>query len=298
VTIEQARSDLRALITNVTEASAYRYQLTDDRGFLMGPTEVVWVPDAAAFAAVYFTAGDPDGTRYQVNLATSQDLFSWTWRTALADRASMPSIAAIDGGGFVVAWEQEPDPIHNVIAAYDNWDDLLAATPGRRFDVPITMPACGEGTPGIEHASRERVEISFHYHADCTRDLQAGGATDWTNWESQMRQPVDQALIALGVEGHIGDRTRVSFEGHDLTVVEGQVIPEDWSSWRIYLYDDETEVAEELAIETHKGSRSQGNPSLALVEIDGRPAIVVTLYLFTESSAPGEDTELLYYRFL
>jgi hypothetical protein len=43
---------------------------------------------------------------------------------------------------------------------------------------------------------------------------------------------------------------------------------------------------------------SQGNPTLTLAEIDGRQAIAMTLYLFTEGAAPGEDTELLFYRFL
>jgi hypothetical protein len=298
VTLELARADLRDLITDVSDANAYRYQLTDDRGQLMGPTEIVWVPETAEFAGVYFTASDPHAVHYHARLATSPDLLNWTWRVDLADRASMPSIAPMEDGGYVVAWEQEPDPIHIVIAAYDTWTDLLASTPSRRFDVPITMPACGEGTPSIEHASRQKVDISFHYHADCTRDLQAGGSTDWTTWESAMRQPVDQALIGLGVDGHIGDRDRITFEGHELTVVEGQAVPEDWSTWRLYLYDDQTQVAEELLLETHQGSVSQGNPSLILVEIDGRAAIVVTLYLFTEGAAPGEDTELLFYRFL
>lgn len=264
----------------------------------MGPTDITFVPEADAFAAVYFTASDPEGTQYHVQLATSSDLLTWTWRVTLADRASQPSITAMDGGGYAVAWEQEPDPIHNMIAAYDTWNDLLAGTASRRFDVPITMPACGEGTPSFEQASRERVAISFHYHSACRRDRQAGGSTDWTTWESAKRESVDQALINLGVAGHIGDRDRITFMGHDFTVVEGQRIPEDWSSWRLFLYNDETQTAEELPIQTHHDSVSQGNPTLTLAKIDGRQAIVVTLYLFTEGAAPGEDMELLFYRFL
>jgi hypothetical protein len=296
VTLDQARADLANLVGDVTTATAYRYQLTDDLGRAMGPTEITYVPTAGLFAGVCFASSDVANTHFHVHVATSTDLLTWTWRTELADRGSQPSIAAVEGGGYVVAWEQEPDPIHNVIAWYDTWNDLLAGAPSRRLDVPITMPACGDGTPSIERATADRVEIGFHYHASCVRDLQAGGWTDGTSWHSAMRKPIDQALIGLGVAGHIGDRNRIKFEGHDLMLVEGNVVLEDWSTWRLFLYDNETEAAAPFPIRTHGRSRSQSNPTITAIEVGGRPALLVTVYLLTEGAAPGEDGELVYYR--
>ena len=57
-----------------------------------------------------------------------------------------------------------------------------------------------------------------------------------------------------------------------------------------------TRNAEIIPFKTHAGSVSFANPSINQVEINGRQAILVTLYLFTEGAAAGEDEELLYYR--
>jgi hypothetical protein len=297
VSIEAARAELRELITDVTKATAYRYKLTDDQGRSMGPTDITWIPEAERFAAVYFTWDDGDQA-FHVHLATSDNLMDWTWEVELAYQASQPTIAAASGGGYVVAWEQEPDPIHMVIVSFATWDDLRAGAVERRFDVPVTMPACGEGTPSIDAASSERVNLSFHYHGDCERDRQAAGWTDWTTWQAVARPERDQALIDRGVAGHIGDRDTISFRGHDLMLIEGELVPGDWSSWRTFLYDAETGSAEELRFRTHAGSAAFSNPTIDPIEIGGREAILVTLYLFTEGAQGEEDEELLFYRTL
>jgi hypothetical protein len=295
--IEAARAELLGLITDVTQASAYRYKLTDDRGRHIGPMDVIWVPEAERFAAVYFSWDDV-GQAFDTHVATSTNLLDWTWEVELADQASQPSIAAMSDGGYVVAWEQEPDPIHIVIESFDTWDDLRAGSIARRFDVPVTMPACGEGTPSIGAASRERVDLSFHFHGDCERDRQASGWTDWTTWQAVPRPERDQALIDRGIEGHIGDRDTITFRGHELMLLEGERVPGDWSSWRTFLYDDETGVADEIEFKTHAGSQAFSNASVSAVRIDGCDAILVTLYLFTEGSRGGEDEELVFYRAL
>jgi hypothetical protein len=178
-----ARAALRGLIEDVTAADAFRYTLTDDLGRSMGPTKVIAIPDIDGFGAVYFTWADADAA-FHVQLATSPDLLEWTWRIELASHASQPAIARTPEGGYVVAWEQEPDPIHLTIASYATWEDLLAARTNRRFDPPVTTPACGEGTPSIESVDAAHVALSFHYHGDCERDRQAGGSTDWSTWTS------------------------------------------------------------------------------------------------------------------
>jgi hypothetical protein len=81
-------------------------------------------------------------------------------------------------------------------------------------------------------------------------------------------------------------------------LLEGERVPGDWSSWRTFLSDGETGIADEVAYKTHAGSGAFGNPSISVVRIDGHDAILVTLYLFTEGSRGGEDEELIFYRTL
>lgn len=295
---EDAAAELKALIEDVVGADAHRYQLRDTDGRDMGPTKVIWSPEAKQFAAVYFTWEEPPGA-FVVHLATSHDLVTWDERNAYDVGASQPTIARTASGRYVVAWEQEPDPIHLVLLEFATWDDLLhkRGTP-RVLQPAVTMPACGEGTPDITSATDDRVDVTFHYHGGCERDRQADGWTDWSGWHSSANADRDSALEAVGVRGHIGDRASITFRGHDFIVVEGETIPGDWSSWRLYLYDAETKVATPLDVRTHGGSRSFANPALEVVTIDGRESLLVTMYLFTEGAAPGEDQGLLYYHAL
>ncbi len=263
----------------------------------MDTLKVTPIVETSAFAAVYHSWSDEDQS-FHVHLATSTDLLAWTWQTELGVKASQPTIAAASDGGYVVAWEQEPDPIHIVIALYPTWNDLLGAAPRRRLDVPVTMPACGEGTPSIQAASSERVELGFHYHASCERDLQASGSTDWTTWQARQERGRDRALIDLGVAGHIGDRDRIRFGGRDLLLIEGQRVLGDPATWRTFLFDEATGSAEELVFRSHAGSEAFANPTISEVAIEGRGAIIVTLYLPAEAAHGEEDGPLLFYRTL
>jgi hypothetical protein len=257
--------------------------------------DVIWVPEAARFAAVYFSWDDADQA-FHAHVATSTNLLDWKWEVELAKQASMPAISAMIDGGYVVAWEQEPDPIHMVVASFDTWDDLRAGSMARRFDVPITMPACGEGTP----SSTRRVGSASTSASTTTVTANATdkrrGWTDWTTWQSVARPERDQALIDRAIGGHIGDRDTIKFRGYELMLLEGERVPGDWSSWRTFLYDDKTRVADEIRFKTHAGSQPFSNPSISEVQIDGHDAILVTLYLFTEGSRGGEDEELVFCR--
>ena len=297
MTAAAARAELRGLIEDVTAATAYRYRTSDDTGRWMDTAKIIWIPEADAFGAVYHSWSNADSA-FHIQLATSVNLMDWAWRRELAGQASQPTIAAASDGGYVVAWEQEPDPIHLAIAYYSTWDDLQAGKAIRRIDPPVTTPACGEGTPSIELASSARVDVAFHYHADCDLDREAGGSTDWTTWQASTRQAVDGALAAVGVTGHMGDRDSIDFRGNNLTLIEGQLVREDVSSWRTFLYDAWTGIAEPLDFRTHAGSVAFSNPTINQVDVGGVPAILVTLYVITEGAAGPEDGELIYYRLM
>ena len=293
--VADPRAEIKSLFADVGSATAARFGITDDRGGGMDTLKVIEIPEASLFAAVYHTWEESDAT-FRTNVASSPDLLTWTWRGELGRMASQPTIARSVDGGFVVAWEQEPDPIHIVIESFASWPDLQAGTVEGRFDVPITMPACGEGTPALEFASAKRVELSFHYHADCVRDLEASGWTDWTTWHARQERTRDAWLVELGVQGHIGDRDAISIGGHELVLLEGQRIVEDNSSWRIHLLDETAGSAEPLSIGTPAGSQAFLNPTISTVMIGGRPALVATLFLPTEGARGGEAGPLLFYR--
>ena len=286
------------MIVDVTAATAHRYRISDDRGRWMDTLKVIARSETAAFAAVYHAWNDEDQA-FHVQLATSTDLLTWSWVAELAVKASQPTIAAVPGGGYVVAWEQEPDPIHIAIASYPTWEALVGATPDKRFDVPVTMPACGEGTPSFESVTPDRIELGFHHHASCERDLQASGTLDWSagTWQARQERGRDRALIEAGVAGHIGDRDRIMFRGRDLLLLEGQLVLDANGTWRTFLVD-EAGHAERLAFRTDASSAAFMNPTIGQIRIGGRDALVVTLFLPTEGAHGEEDGPLLYYRLL
>jgi hypothetical protein len=160
------------------------------------------------------------------------------------------------------------------------------------------MVACGEGTPSIDRATRDRVDISFHYHSECEVDRQASGWTDWTSWYARPEPERNRTLTQLGVGGHIGDRDRILWQGSDVMLLEGQLTLDDWSSWRVFMLDLGRGSTQMLNVRTHAGSTSIGNPTIGLMDVSGRPAVVVTLYLFAEGAKGAEDGPLLYYRWL
>lgn len=294
VTLEQARWMLRRSIEDVREATTSRYGLKDDLGNGMDALKVIVVPESGGFAGVYHTFRE-DTQAFHVHLATSQDLLSWRWRVELAANASQATLQAGSDGGFVAAWEQELDN-HLKFAHYESWADLLEGTPGRTFDAPRRFSTCAEGTPNLYSASSTQVEAGFHFFAYCDLDRQARGTTDWESWHALEQPELDRAVLSEGVLGSIGDRDTLEFEGYPFTLIEGQLKRGDWSTWKIYLYDGQSGKAEALDIRTDSGSSSFTNPTIAVVEIGGKQALLVTLFLPQEGAGEGETGQLIYYR--
>lgn len=289
------RAELRDLIEDVAGSTDHHYQLRDTDGRDMGPLDVLWSPEAGQFAAIYFTWEDQFDA-FAVHLATSEDLSTWEHRRTYSIGGSQPSIARTSSGRYVTAWEQQPDPIHLELLEWPTWTDLIAERDRPRLlEPPISTPSCGEGTPDITTATDDRVDVTFHYHSGCERDRQAHGWTDWTAWSATADHDLDSAVEASGVRGHIGDRTSFIYRGHPFMVIEGETIPGDWSSWRLFLYDPSSGTLDPLHVRTHGGSRAFSNPSVEIVNIDGQQSLLVTMYLFTEGAAAGEDGVLLYH---
>jgi hypothetical protein len=281
---------LRSYLEDVQGAAGKRYGERDDRGHeLDGLTIIPATEDG--FVGVSHWWSEP-WKEFRVGLATSDDLLNWTWRAELARRASQPSIAPATDGGYVVAWEQEPDN-HLAFAWYPSLDELLAARPSKTFEAEQQLSDCAEGTPNLISASSTAVEFGFHYFADCDLDREARGTMDWSRWSSTKRPELDAAILAHDVTGGIGDRDLIRFHDREFTLLEAMSVRDDWSTWKVYLVDDAR--ATPIAFATDGGSRAFTNPSAEIVELQGQPTLVVSLFVPQEGAAPGETGSLVYY---
>jgi hypothetical protein len=96
--------------------------------------------------------------------------------------------------------------------------------------------------------------------------------------------------------GSIGDRDQIILDGVRLELQEAQYVPGDYSSWRTFLIDPRSGTPQPLEIATGGGSRAFGNPTATeLTAPDGRPAVLVTMYVFAEGAARSEAGPLVYY---
>jgi hypothetical protein len=295
MTLQVARTTLRGYLEDVVGSTARRYRLSDDQGHSMDCLKVIAGPQPDQFVGVYHSYTRDDAT-FHVEIATSRDLLQWVWRATLANQASQATIQAATDGGYVVAWEQEPNN-HLQFAYYQDWDDLLAGAAAKTFAAPQTLSDCAEGTPNIYSASSTTVEVGFHYYRNCDVDRQASGIMNWESWQAHELPELDTALENHGVRGNIGDRDGIfTFAGFQFSLIEGQSKKGDFGSWRTYLYDHQSHTAELLNIQTHAGSQAFANPTFAEVNLGGHPTLLITLYLPREGAQNAEAGPLLYYR--
>lgn len=284
-------AELRAYLEDVAGADGRRYAVRDDQDHVLDGLAILPAPDGG-FVGVSHWWSDALA-EFRVGVSTSHDLLTWTWQTDLARRASMPAILPASDGGYVVAWEQEPDN-HLAFAWYPSWDDLLAARPSKTFQADQRLSDCAEGTPNLLTASSTYVSFGFHYFGDCDLDREARGTMDWSTWTASKRPELDAAILANGVRGGIGDRDVITFRGREFMVIEAMSVRDDWSTWKVYLVD-ETLAAAPLSFVTDGGSRAFTNPTASIVEFRGRPTLVVTLFVPQEGARGGEAGSLVYY---
>lgn len=281
---------IRSYLEDVKGAAGRRYGEHDDRGHELDGLAILPSPDGG-FVGVSHWWSEPAG-EFRIGLSTSNDLLNWTWRAELARQASMPAIAEASDGGYVVAWEQEPDN-HLAFAWYPSWVDLLSARRSKWFEADQRLSDCAEGTPNLISASSTVVEFGFHYYADCDLDREASGTMDWSAWSAQKRPDVDASVLANDVKGAIGDRDTLRFRGRDFMLIEAMSVRDDWSTWNVYLVDGTGATA--LAFKTDGGSQAFTNPTAEVVELNRQPTLVISLFVPEEGAAAGEEGSLVYY---
>ena len=293
---DEVRNELAALIEDVKDADGYAYDPKDDRGIGITGAKILQTPEGG-FLAVYFRQ-DEETQHFRVHVATSDDLLDWTWRAELGEAASQPSVAQASDGGYVVGWEQEPDP-HLRFVYFPTLDDLLGNRPTKTYEPPRELSRCAEGTPSFYSASSTHLDVAFHYFRNCRVDRQARGQTDWTSWSSEPQPLLDAAMEVHDVRGGIGDRDGpLEFRGHQFMMFESMVVPDLWESFRLFLYDVEAQSSQQLDMKTHAGSVSFTNPTINQVTLNGRPALVLSMFIPGEPNPESEIGGVIYYRFI
>jgi hypothetical protein len=290
---------LRSLIEEATSADGRRYAAADDAGCPMHCAKII--EDGGEYLAVYHsTLGDG---RFHVGLATSADLLSWHRERDFGANSSQPTIAAVPGGGYLVAWEQEPKN-HIALRYFADRDALLGAGALRAFDAKRSLSRCAEGTPNIYQVrlnpdiDHSVITLGGHYWWKCDVDRQLSATlTDFKRWKAEREPDFDAALLRFQVGGNIGGRDPITFFGHSYAVIEAQHVKGDFGSWRTYVYDYDAREAHALRIRTDGGSTAFANPHVtALTAPDGGRALAVSLFLPGEGAATGEGGQLIYYR--
>lgn len=302
---------IQNIIGNVTQADGFRYGTRDNLGNTMDGAKIIANP-AGGYLAVYHVI-PANSTSNFLKLATSSDLLNWTFKKDLDPQASQPTIQALPTGGFLVASEYNDQVGSGGKLRLRHYPTLAALYSGsfdREATLARTLSACNEGTPNFYSITlgpdidNSIIDMGFHYHKNCSVDRQARGTlTNFTAWNTTAEAALDQTLknatyiVGQSVGGNIGDRDQMSYEGKLYNLHEVQYIRNDFGSWRTYLYDWQTNLAEYLPITTHGGSTAFANPTFTtLTSPSGNPAVVATMFIPSQGSAPGEGGSLIYYR--
>jgi hypothetical protein len=301
------RSEFLDTIADVTRSTGHVYSLHDKQGNSMDGLQVI-EDDERGYLGVYHTYKNGIFT---ANLARSPDLLNWRLQTAIGGpRTAMPTIFRASNNGFVTAFEQADarGEIHIHFDYYQSRQDLLRYAPSRSFDAPLTLSTTStkaEGTPLIKSVllnfsiDSSTIEVDFHYFDERNPavDRQARGTlTNFNSWKTNKQEGLDSSLEALGIKGNIGDRDRMQLLGHNTLLIEGQLQPHKWETWRLFQWD-EPHGLRSLEVITHNGSSAFGNPSAELlVSPDGRFSLGLGTFLFGEGAARGEGGQLFFYR--
>ena len=231
---------IQAIIRDVLGSTGHRYALHDSVGNTMDTLKIIANP-AGGYLGVYHR-GD------EVQLATSADLLTWTFRVTLDGQATQPTMCTLPTGGFLTAVE-----FNNQVGSggqlrlrhYPNISALLTGSFNREKTITRTLSACNEGTPSMISVSltpdidHSVIDVAFHFQRDCDVDRQARGVlTNFSTWSAAADPGADNGLIAAAavqgriVNGNIGDRDTAVFDNIRYSLHEMQYTKGDFGSWR------------------------------------------------------------------
>lgn len=211
----------------------------------------------------------------------------------------------LSNGGFLLVYEKDrPGETWIRFRYYTDLTSLQTGTFQKEFDAPRTLAPTAEGTPNIyainlsPDIDNSRIEIGFHYYRNQDTDRLARGVlTNFSSWQTSIESDWNSQLESLGIGGNIGDRDYIFFKDKGFNIQEAQLVENDWSSWRSYLYDYERNSFQRLELKTHNNSTAFANPSFTnLTSSAGKRGVVATFFIPSEGAGPGEAGTLIFYK--
>jgi hypothetical protein len=297
----------------VTLATRVQYSSRDTAGHTLDTIKIIERGGGGYVSAFH----SPDGAgSFSMRFASSTNLLTWSSGAGSVANASQATLARRPNGSFLAAYEKRSADGRSQLqfGQYGGVSALLAGNASSVLPVSRSLSTWNEGTPSLRDVGDASATVGFHYLAtdvSPAADRNARGRLEGfpssaPTWGSiTVDAPVNTAINALEpTVNHIGDRDEMVFRGYGFRLVEAQTRRDDWSSWRVFLYDetaagrgDTLHAMTKLNIRTHGVSSSFGNPTATVVtDPGGSRALVVTLFVFSEGAAPGEAGELIYYR--
>ena len=294
-----ARQQLISLLNNVRSANGKSYQTRDSTGSTVDAMKIIQA-GPSSYIGVYHV--NQNGF-FSVRVGTSSDLAHWQYVNVLEPNASQPTIAAPSNGSYLVAYEKREasGDSHLEFRTYPTVLGLEIALSTKQFDAPRTFSSVAEGTPSIHDATlgptlhHSTIHVGFHYY-DTSLGVDRNARATLTNFSSWTSQVATDINSALPVGGNIGGRDSLTFQGYPFTVVEAQSIVGDWSSWRVYVWDETAKTMTRLSPQTDAGSFAFANPKAsAIVDPAGHRALVATMFIPWQGSAGNEAGPLIYW---
>jgi hypothetical protein len=294
-----ARRQLISLLDDVSSANGKSYQTRDSSGYAVDTIKIIQA-GRSSYIGVYHV--NQNGF-FSVRVGTSSDLVHWQYVNVLEPSASQPTIAPLSDGSYLVAYEKHETSgdSHLEFRTYPTLLGLEIASSASKLDAPRTLSSVAEGTPSIHDVTlsptllRSTIHVGFHYY-----DTRLGGdrnarATliNFSSWTSKVATDINGALP---VGGNIGGRDSLTLQGYPFTVVEAQGIAGDWSSWRVYVWDETAKTMTRIRPQTDAGSFAFANPkATVIVDPAGHRALVATMFIPSQGSAGNEAGPLIYW---
>lgn len=199
---------------------------------------------------------------------------------------------------------------------YPSLTSLLAGKHAREFTAPRTVAMTAEGTPDIQGVAwagpgASRLELGLHHFADTDGDgfpdadrQGTGVLTNFQTWRDAKAPAIDEAFLNMtdlhdgfdsAPTGNIGDRDTIDLDGARLALHEAQYRVGEFATWRLFLRDVDNGTLRPLT--PNIASTAFGNPTVtALTLPDGRPALFVSAFVFSEGAAPTQAGSLILYK--
>lgn len=159
--------------------------------------------------------------------------------------ASQPSVYVNDDGSILIAYEQTELVFGNFIRLryYKSFEDLFANKYQNQIDLRQSLsPIAIGGKPSFESVNIQNhdldsseIKIRFHHFLGLVDQQAIGTLTGFKYWDTLPLTLINRNLKDMGYIGNLGSRSKFSMNGTEYNLIEAQITPGDWSTWRVVL---------------------------------------------------------------